>query len=1725
MKKIVLFLFLVLSFGSDVLSQIYGNEWISYDQKYFTFPIVNTGIYKLDYAALNASGIPLTTFTAQNIQIFGREKEVPLHIEDGGDSSIDPGDYILFYAQKNDGWLDSTLYQDPNKIGNPSYSLVNDTINYFFTWNSSTSNLRYTVESDVSFSSYTPANYIIQKVESSYGTYYNLGGGRISFAASSLFMPGEGFGLAPVNGASGYTLALNVATNSPYTGIDAPSATFKGISTTNSDAPVDPPFENHHMNWKIGSSDLLLFDQISSNYQGIFADQTFSSSILTDGLTPLKWSIIGDQGAATDYQSLNYWAITYPKKVTLDGTSSGNFQIVNATLGSKIRLDFTNSIVNNPVVFVLGSMPIKASISANGAGYSTLIPNSLSGVNQQVVIRDFSSLIPVTTLKMVNGTGIFTDYSLLNADSALLLIYHSQLSTSVIDYQTYRQSIAGGSYSTIMANVEELYLQFGGGINKHINAIRRFSHLMYNGATKKPVALFLVGKGISIADSGWPYGSPGSRTNTSSYAMNGVPTFGEPASDVAITSYLTGSTWKPLIPTGRISVKTNLELTDYLSKVKEFELQQDPNSVYNSDEKDWQKQVLHFGGGLNLTQQSTFRGFLNSMKATIEDSNYAGNVHSYFKTSSAPIDPDLLSIVTNRIQKGVSLMTFFGHAAPAVASGFDINIDVASEWNNVGKYPVVLANSCWAGNMFVNTSTPSVSERFVNLPQEGAIAFIGSSADGLDQPLNTFSNDLYAQFSYWGYGKTLSEQLSNTIDTLQVTNGNSIIHETTAMQMNLLGDPLLRLNWHENPEIELTADKVSFSPEDLDLTVDSITVSIVLTNLGRAIVDTFTVEIRRDFPLLSVDSIYEVRVPRLNYKDTIHYTMALQNNIGVGINNITVAADIPSVIPEQYDEIENNRITKTLFVDIDGILPVIPYDFAVVPIDSVTVKASTINPVAAYNTYRFEIDTTDLFNSPEWRYANVSGLGGVKEVNPSEWKSVATNMYSKLVCTDSTVYFWRVSIDSSVYDWRERSFQYIIGKTGWGQEHFFQFKKNGFNNIIYNRATREREFTVDPPDTLRSFVHSAYGVCASYLNGQKIEGAYCVLTPSLMVVIIDPITHIPWGTRYVPTGENLTHNFGNQNDNGACSARTMYHFVYPTNSATYLNSFRDLVLNQVPDGFYLLIYTTMGARYDWWNTYYPSVAGYPTMYDVFASLGSDSIVPGRPNLPFSFFCKKGDPNSVIERFALTGSAVIDYNIALEKVLGEGAETSTLIGPASKWGNVYWKQDPLDLTPSDSTELKIKVYNHEQAFQYEFDTLFTHNDSIVDLNTMVDASLYPYIKLEANYFDTSYFVPNPAQVDRWHVLFEPVPEAAIDATNGYTWLPSKDTLNEGEIVKFAIDIKNIFTIDMDSLLVKYWVEDNAHVKHPIAYLRQDSLVVNEVFRDTIEFSTIGLVGINSLWMEVNPYVAGSLYITDQPEQEHFNNLLQIPFYVGKDDINPILDVTFDGRHILNGDIVSPSSEIYITLKDENPLLIMDNVADTARFGVYLTGPDGVQKKIPFMDGSGNVIMQWIPADLTNKRFKIIFPASFEVDGKYSLLVQGSDRSGNLSGDIQYKISFEIIRESSITYLMNYPNPFSTSTRFVFTLTGTEVPQDMIIQIMTVTGKVVREITESELGQIYIGRNISTYDWNGTDEFGDPLANGVYLYRVKCRIGGEDIKHRDSGADSHFTKDFGKMYILR
>jgi flagellar hook assembly protein FlgD len=145
--------------------------------------------------------------------------------------------------------------------------------------------------------------------------------------------------------------------------------------------------------------------------------------------------------------------------------------------------------------------------------------------------------------------------------------------------------------------------------------------------------------------------------------------------------------------------------------------------------------------------------------------------------------------------------------------------------------------------------------------------------------------------------------------------------------------------------------------------------------------------------------------------------------------------------------------------------------------------------------------------------------------------------------------------------------------------------------------------------------------------------------------------------------------------------------------------------------------------------------------------------------------------------------------------------------------------------------------------------------------------------------------------------------------------------------------------------------------------------------------------------------------------------------------------------------------------------------------------------------------------------------------YTLTVKAEDLNGNEAGEEPYRVRFQVINDASITNFYPYPNPFSTRMRFVFTLTGQEVPEDILIRIMTVSGKVVREITQDELGPLHIGNNITEFAWDGKDMYGDQLANGVYLYKVYIRDSQQDFKHRETSRDDLFEKGIGKIYLMR
>ena len=173
------------------------------------------------------------------------------------------------------------------------------------------------------------------------------------------------------------------------------------------------------------------------------------------------------------------------------------------------------------------------------------------------------------------------------------------------------------------------------------------------------------------------------------------------------------------------------------------------------------------------------------------------------------------------------------------------------------------------------------------------------------------------------------------------------------------------------------------------------------------------------------------------------------------------------------------------------------------------------------------------------------------------------------------------------------------------------------------------------------------------------------------------------------------------------------------------------------------------------------------------------------------------------------------------------------------------------------------------------------------------------------------------------------------------------------------------------------------------------------------------------------------------------------------------------------------------------------------------------------------MVFTPAsNATDNKAIIEFNPIFTEDGVYKLLIQARDITGNQSGEYAYSVTFEVATREMISNVFNYPNPFSTSTRFYYTLTGSEPPAYFKIQIMTVSGRVVRELTPSDLGPMKVGTHQTEYAWDGTDEYGSRLANGVYLYRVIVRDqDGNSLEKNDNGTDRFFKNGIGKLVILR
>jgi hypothetical protein len=1672
MKRLLLLAFLLTALNS--WSQPYRNEWISFSpgqpwssQQYFRIAVWQPGIYRVSYSELQNNGVPVSSwFQAANYQLFfkGREQFIRV-IDQNSDNLFTAGDFLEFYGTANDGELDAFLYDSLPSHPNPYYSLFNDTASYFLTYNPFVNGRRMPVENDQNFNAYPAAAYAVAEQLRQFTSDYNLGIRDGNGVADNSYTSGEGFCSNRISYQSFLESVFNVQKLVPGFVPEA-RVTVMGAN------------QNFHP-YEVRGNGVPFVSESFIGYE--FYVKDFNPSNIANGNYPIRLQPLPDPNFAgnENYMQSGYMRLRYGRSFDFTGETLPQRIMIQGAGLQKVLVQFSGITVAAPVLYMFSGDTIrKVVLTANGSLYQALIP--VFGRDQQLYLGDDNAAITNSSsfsIKSVNSNpdpsvfARFTNFQVQGAGKQFLIVSHKVIWNKAVDYFNYRTSTG---HNPLLADIDELYDQFAWGIKKHHSAIRNFSDFMIDNGGGSPKWLYLIGKSVLSMNA----------RSGNGYTLNLVPTFGEPASDQMYTSKLNTSEFKPELSTGRLSAQNETDIQNYLEKIQAFDAAQ------LQPPQEWMKHVLHFGGGTNIDEQNLLASKLNIYKTIVEDTLFGGKVFTLLKSSSAPIQVNQSQYLQALIDSGCSMMTFYGHAA---GSTFDISTDDPENYNNTDRYPVVLAQSCFVGD--IHTTQRLLNERFVLLKDKGSVGFIAVPDKGIIDPLDDYSIQLHKNLFQLNYGESIGENMKQTVADIIL---DDFARKSVCMNMTLHGDPAIVMYQYPKPDYAIENQNIFFEPAVVTTDLDSFTVKFAISNLGRNINSDLDILLIRKFPDNSTkDTI--LTVPYVTYRDTFSVRLPVDIRFGPGINNFEVTLDVYDKVDEEIN-FSNNIANASLSIESNDINPVLPQQYAIIPSPIVKLKATTSSLFSGARNYRFEIDTTILFSSPVIKTGLVANAYGIVE-----WPVPG-------VLDSNLVYFWRVANDSITnpdtsiskkFQWRNSSFIVKPGINGWSQSHYHQLLQTDLVNIERLDALRAFKFV----QSQYSLVATHNGNVPSYdINGSNIDYGGCTGTPQIAVAVIDSINfEKPWSADTCQANRYFG-NFNPYNCNtliGCNRNRPDNFFLFNATSPASMDSLIDMLNNDIPSGNYILSWSL-------WNMNFTNISD---VINAYVNLGATDLQNVQNGDKFLLFLKKGEPSTaVVEIDTLTSSLRIDYSLTRD--WDKGFMSSTEIGPALQWNNVHWNYNSIEPVSSPDS-MHLQIFGIDAAGT---EVLLRDSLSVgvqpVDIS-WVSAAQYPKLRLKA-YLEDKINLSAP-QLARWQVYYEPVPEGAVDPRYVTFY---KDSLQEGDSVRFSIAFANISNKAMDTLTVDYFVFDNSNVRRSIATVKTTrGLAVNDTVMTSIQFSTEGLVGKNTLWAEVNPR-------NIQPEQNHFNNLASKSFAVTRDITNPLLDVTFDGLHILNGDIISAKPGIQIQLLDENRFLALN---DTANYRVSLRWPDGTRKYLNFETTSdvstNNELLKWSPAVLPKNSFRINYTPQLAQDGIYELQVQAADISGNLSGSKDYKVQFEVINRSTITEVVNYPNPFSTSTRFVFVLTGSEVPNDFRIQIMTVTGKIIREVSRAEIGDIHIGRNITEFAWDGKDQFGDQLANGVYLYRVITKINDSNIEKRATEADGYFKKGWGKMYLMR
>ena len=219
----------------------------------------------------------------------------------------------------------------------------------------------------------------------------------------------------------------------------------------------------------------------------------------------------------------------------------------------------------------------------------------------------------------------------------------------------------------------------------------------------------------------------------------------------------------------------------------------------------------------------------------------------------------------------------------------------------------------------------------------------------------------------------------------------------------------------------------------------------------------------------------------------------------------------------------------------------------------------------------------------------------------------------------------------------------------------------------------------------------------------------------------------------------------------------------------------------------------------------------------------------------------------------------------------------------------------------------------------------------------------------------------------------------------------------------------------------------------------------------------------------------------------------------DVVGPEVNLYLDDIKFVFGGLTNENPDLYSIMKDAN--------------GINTVG-NGIGHDITaVLDGSLDkaiVLNDYYQTDLNSyKSGTIRYPFIDLSEGKHTLKFKVWDVYDN-SSESYTEFIVSKSAQLALSHVLNYPNPFTTRTQFYFEHNRCCTILDVEIQVFTVAGKLVKNISQFVNTE---GFRSDPIEWDGRDDFGDKIGKGVYIYRVKVQT-----------SDGSIAEKYEKLVIL-